>query len=90
MDAVIALVVRNSSADLIPALTAGRLPVPIAAVVLDQPESVRLLPGGERRPGRARLRVPRSGRPGAGPGRPLRLLAIPARWHDAGHPPAFG
>ena len=46
VDAVIALVVRNSSADLIPALTAGRLPVPIAAVVLDQPESVRLLHGG--------------------------------------------
>ena len=41
--AVIALVVRNGPADLIPALTAERLPVPIAAVVLDQPESVRLL-----------------------------------------------
>ena len=45
VDAVIALVVRNSSADLTPALTAARLPVPIAAVVLDQPESVRLLHG---------------------------------------------
>ena len=45
VDAVIALVVRNSSADLIPALTAQRLPVPVAAVVLDQPESVRLLHG---------------------------------------------
>ena len=43
--AVLALVIRNSSADLTPALTAGRLPVPIAAVVLDQPESVRLLHG---------------------------------------------
>ena len=42
---VIALVVRNGPADLIPALTAERLPVPIAAVVLDQPESVRLLHG---------------------------------------------
>jgi acyl-CoA synthetase (NDP forming)/GNAT superfamily N-acetyltransferase len=45
VDAVIALVVRNSSADLAPALTAQRLPVPVAAVVLDQPESVRLLHG---------------------------------------------
>ena len=45
VDAVIALVVGNGSADLTPALTAGRLPVPIAAVVLDQPESVRLLHG---------------------------------------------
>ena len=43
--AVIALVVRNSSADLIPALTAQRLPVPVAAVVLDQPESDRLRHG---------------------------------------------
>ncbi len=45
VDAVIALVVGNGSADLTPALTAARLPVPIAAVVLDQPESVRLLQG---------------------------------------------
>ena len=45
--AVLALVVQNGSADLIPALTARRLPVPVAAVVLDQPESVRLLPGAE-------------------------------------------
>ena len=43
--AVIALIVRNGSADLTPALTAQRLPVPIAAVVLDQPESVRRLHG---------------------------------------------
>ena len=47
VDAVLALVVQNGSADLIPALTATRLPVPVAAVVLDQPESVRLLPDGE-------------------------------------------
>ena len=45
VDAVIALVVRHLSADLIPVLTAARLPVPVAAVVLDQPEAVRLLPG---------------------------------------------
>ena len=45
VDAVIALVVRHLSADLVPVLTAARLPVPVAAVVLDQPEAVRLLPG---------------------------------------------
>jgi acyl-CoA synthetase (NDP forming)/GNAT superfamily N-acetyltransferase len=44
VDAVIALVVRHLSADLLPVLTAARLPVPVAAVVLDQPEAVRLLP----------------------------------------------
>jgi acyl-CoA synthetase (NDP forming)/GNAT superfamily N-acetyltransferase len=44
VDAVLALVVRTAVSDLIPALTAARLPVPLAAVVLDQAESVRLLP----------------------------------------------
>ena len=46
VDALIALVIPTAAADLIPALTAERLPVPIAAVVLDQPESVQLLHGG--------------------------------------------
>jgi acyl-CoA synthetase (NDP forming)/GNAT superfamily N-acetyltransferase len=45
VDAVIALVVRHLSADLLPVLAAARLPVPVTAVVLDQPEAVRLLPG---------------------------------------------
>ncbi len=44
VDAVLALVVPTAASDLIPALTAARLPVPLAAVVLDQAESVRLLP----------------------------------------------
>ncbi len=44
VDAVIALVVPTAAADLIPALSAARLPVPLAAVVLDQPDAVRLLP----------------------------------------------
>jgi acyl-CoA synthetase (NDP forming)/GNAT superfamily N-acetyltransferase len=43
-DAVIALVVPTAAADLVPALQAATLPVPLAAVVLDQPETVRLLP----------------------------------------------
>ena len=37
--------VRRGPADLIPVLAAGRLPVPVAAVVLGQPEAIRLLPG---------------------------------------------
>ena len=51
VDAVIALVVRRGPADLIPALAAGRLPVPVAAVVLGQPEAIRLLPGDGTGPG---------------------------------------
>ena len=51
VDAVIALVVRRSPVDLIPVLTAGRLPVPVAAVVLGQPEAIRLLPGDGTAPG---------------------------------------
>jgi acyl-CoA synthetase (NDP forming)/GNAT superfamily N-acetyltransferase len=43
--AVLALVVRRGPADLIPVLTAERWPVPVAAVVLGQPEAIRLLPG---------------------------------------------
>ena len=48
VDAVIALVVRRGPADLIPVLAAGRWPVPVAAVVLGQPEAIRLLPGPGR------------------------------------------
>jgi acyl-CoA synthetase (NDP forming)/GNAT superfamily N-acetyltransferase len=43
VDALIALVIPTAAADLIPAITAERLPVPVAAVVLDQPEAVKLL-----------------------------------------------
>jgi acyl-CoA synthetase (NDP forming)/GNAT superfamily N-acetyltransferase len=46
VDALMAVVVRHAPVDLIPVLTAGRLSVPVAAVVLDQPEAVRLLHGG--------------------------------------------
>ncbi len=45
VDALLTLIVPTAASDLIPALTAAKLPVPVAAVVLDQPESVRLLPG---------------------------------------------
>jgi acyl-CoA synthetase (NDP forming)/GNAT superfamily N-acetyltransferase len=43
--AVLAVIVRSASDDLLPVLAAAPLPVPAAAVVLDQPEAVRLLPG---------------------------------------------
>jgi acyl-CoA synthetase (NDP forming)/RimJ/RimL family protein N-acetyltransferase len=45
VDAVIALPVRTAVADLIPAFCAARLPVPLAVVMLDQPESVQVLRG---------------------------------------------
>ena len=51
VDAVIALVIRRAPVDLIPVLAAGRLPVPVAAVVLGQPEAIRLLPGDGTGPG---------------------------------------
>ena len=51
VDAVIVLVVRRGPADLIPVLAAGPLPVPVAAVVLGQPEAIRLLPGDGTGPG---------------------------------------
>jgi acyl-CoA synthetase (NDP forming) len=44
-DAMIALVVPTAASDLVPMFTAGRLDVPTAAVVLDQPDAVRVLPG---------------------------------------------
>jgi acyl-CoA synthetase (NDP forming)/GNAT superfamily N-acetyltransferase len=45
VDALIALLVRDGSGYLVPAVTTGGLPVPVTAVILDQPESVRLLRG---------------------------------------------
>ncbi len=47
VDAVLALIVPTAASDLIPVLTTARLPVPLAAVILDQPQSVRLLPGAD-------------------------------------------
>jgi acyl-CoA synthetase (NDP forming)/GNAT superfamily N-acetyltransferase len=46
VDAVLALIVPTAVADLVPAVRAP-LPVPVAAVVLGQPEAVRLLAGGD-------------------------------------------
>ena len=45
VDALIAVVVQAAATSLLPVLAAARLPVPVVAVVLDQPEAVRLLPG---------------------------------------------
>ena len=49
VDAVLAVTTTTAGGDLVPEVGAARLPVPIAAAVLDQVEVVRLLPG----PGRA-------------------------------------
>ena len=43
--AVLALVATTAGSDLIPEVAAARLPVPIAAAVMDQTDVVRLLPG---------------------------------------------
>ena len=45
VDAVLALTATTAGSDLLSEVGAARLPVPIAAAVLDQPEVVRLLPG---------------------------------------------
>ena len=49
VDAVLALTAMTAGSDLVPEVGAARLPVPIAAAVLDQVEVVRLLrgPGGD-------------------------------------------
>jgi acyl-CoA synthetase (NDP forming)/GNAT superfamily N-acetyltransferase len=46
-DAVIVLTVPTAAGDLVPVLREVRLPVPLAAVVLDQSEAVRTLPGAD-------------------------------------------
>ena len=45
VDAVLALTTATAGGDLVPQVGAARLPVPIAAAVLEQTEVVRLLPG---------------------------------------------
>jgi acyl-CoA synthetase (NDP forming)/GNAT superfamily N-acetyltransferase len=84
--ALIAMVVRRDLGDLLRVLTAVRLPVPAVAVVLDQPEAVRLLPGDGT--GRA---VPAYAYPEAA----ARALAHAARYgawrsRPAGTVPEFG
>ena len=45
VDAVLALTATTATSDLVPEVSAARLPVPMAAAVMDQVEVVRLLPG---------------------------------------------
>jgi acyl-CoA synthetase (NDP forming)/GNAT superfamily N-acetyltransferase len=45
VDLVLALTATTAGGDLVPEVSAARLPVPVAAAVLDQVEAVRLLPG---------------------------------------------
>ena len=48
VDAVLVLTATTATGDLVPEVRAPRLPVPIAVVVMDQVEAVRLLPGQEQ------------------------------------------
>ncbi len=48
VDAVLALTTTTAAGDLVPEVCAARLPVPIAAAVMDQVEAVRLLPGPDQ------------------------------------------
>ena len=81
VDAVLALTATTATSDLVSEVHAARLPVPIAAAVMDQVEAVRLLPGpGEELPRRPRLCLPRVRRPRPRPRRALRHVAgDPAR-----------
>jgi acyl-CoA synthetase (NDP forming)/GNAT superfamily N-acetyltransferase len=45
VDAVLVLTATTAAGDLVPEVSAARVPVPIAAAVMDQVEVVRLLPG---------------------------------------------
>jgi acyl-CoA synthetase (NDP forming)/GNAT superfamily N-acetyltransferase len=48
VDAVLALTATTAAGDLVPEVCAARLPVPVAAAVMDQVEAVRLLPGQDQ------------------------------------------
>ena len=76
VDAVLALTTTTAGGDLVPEVGAARLPVPIAAAVLDQVEVVRLLPGpGEGLPSGPGLCLRRVRRPRPRPCRALRRVA---------------
>jgi acyl-CoA synthetase (NDP forming)/GNAT superfamily N-acetyltransferase len=45
VDAILAVTITTATSDLVPEVAAARLPVPIAAAVMDQLEAVRLLAG---------------------------------------------
>ncbi|HUC57042.1 MAG TPA: acetate--CoA ligase family protein, partial [Streptosporangiaceae bacterium] len=49
VDAIMAITVRTALGDLAPAVTAAAIGKPLVAVMLDQQESVRLLPGTSRK-----------------------------------------
>jgi acyl-CoA synthetase (NDP forming)/GNAT superfamily N-acetyltransferase len=51
VDAILVVTATTAAGDLVPEIAAARLPVPVAAAVMDQLEAVRLLPGpGADRP----------------------------------------
>ena len=84
VDLVLALTATTARGDLVSEVGAARLPVPIAAAVLDQVEAVRLLPGrGEGRPSDPGLRLRRVRRPRPWSRCALRHLAGVPAWTSA-------
>ena len=84
VDAVLALTATTAGGDPVPEVAAARLPVPIAAAVLDQVEVVRLLTGpDDERPRRAGLCLSRVRGPRPGPRRWLRGMAGDPAGHRA-------
>ena len=78
VDLVLALTATTAGGDLVPEVGAARLPVPIAAAVMDQVEVVRLLP--------ARTRTRRPFRPTPIPGPPRSPSATPPATASGGRP----
>ena len=80
-----------------PVLQEVRLPVPLAAVVLDQSEAIRMLPATGGGPAVPAYAYPEGAARGSGPGRPVRRVAVPpgrhharVRRHPAGRRPGAG
>ncbi len=85
VDAMIALVLpTGATGDLVGAIQDAHVPVPLAAVVLDQPEAVRLLDCGQGK-------IPAYGYPEAAAGALARAAAY-GQWRSAPHTlvPGFG
>jgi acyl-CoA synthetase (NDP forming) len=87
VDAVLALILPTATSDLLPEVLAAQVPVPLALVVLDQPEAVRLVARGAAAadPGAAQERIPAYAYPESA-ARALAQAVRYGRWR--GRPPA--
>ena len=76
VDAVLAVTATTATSDMVAEVCAARLPVPVAAAIMDQTEAVRLLPGpGGNSPAVPAYAYPESAGPGPRPRRALRNVA---------------